>query len=185
MAETTSTSTNTALIIQAQGILDNLNANLEESYNTTGTFIMGKLVLTHVDKYHHQDMHPTPSVDHLEVTNASTATLELVAQFNDIVSQLHDAHVDTNGTIVWAHQHPDGNPSLRSEELYQLNITFIDKSDQIEYNASTKLPPDAGQHPDHLAAVAEGQARYDAKLASGETWIPAEHYRPGMSPPTK
>jgi len=176
---------NSDLIANAQQVLSDLNANLVESYNTTGTFIMGRLVLTHVDKYHHQDMHPTPSVDRLEVTNATTATLELVAVFNAVVSQLHDAHIDTTGNIVYAHQHPDGNPSARSEELYQLNIEFTDESENIEANAATKLPIDVGNREDHKAAVAEGQARYDSKLAAGETWIPDEHYRPGKTPPTK
>lgn len=176
---------NSDLIANAQQVLDDLNANLAESFNTTGTFIMGRLVLTHVDKYHHQDMHPTPSVDRLEVTNATTATIELVAAFNAVISQLHDSHIDTTGNIIYAHQHSDGNPSARSEELYQLNIEFTDESENIDANALTKVPPDAGQHPDHIKAVEEGQARYDAKLARGETWIPDEHYRPGKAPPPK
>lgn len=176
---------NSELIAAAQVVLDNLNANLEASYNTTGTFIMGKLVLSHIDKYHHQDMHPTPSVDHLEVTNVSTATLELVVEFNSIVKQLHDAHVDVTGNIVYSHQHPEGNPGARSEELYQLNIEFWDETENIVANTATKLPIDVGNREDHKAAVAAGQALYDAKLASGETWIPDDHYRPGKAPPTK
>jgi hypothetical protein len=177
--------TNSELIASAQVVLDNLNANLEASHSTTGTFISGRLIFTHIDKYHHQDMHPTPSVDHLEVTNASTTTLELVAEFNSVVAQLHDAHVDVTGNIVYSHQSLNGSPALRSEELYQLNIEFWDEAENILPNAATKLPRDPAQNPDHIKAVQEGQALYDAKLASGEISIPDSHYRPGKAPPSK
>jgi hypothetical protein len=177
--------TNSELIAQAQTILDNLNTNLEASHNTTGTFISGRLIFTHIDKYHHQDMHPTPSIDRLEVTNASTTTVDLVVEFNAIVAQLHEAHIDVTGNIVHSHQSPKGTPTLRSEVLYNLNIEFTDETENIPSNAATKLPIDVGNREDHKAAVAEGQARYDAKLASKETWIPDEHYRPGKAPPTK
>lgn len=177
--------TNSELIAEAQIILNNLNTNLEASHNTTGTFISGRLIFTHIDKYHHQNMHPTPSLDHLEVTNASTTTLELVSEFNSIVSRLHDSHIDVTGNIVYSHQSPNGAPSLRSEELYQLNIEFTDETENILPNAATKLPLDPAQDPEHIKAVQEGQAIYDAKLASGETWIPDDHYRPGKASPTK
>jgi hypothetical protein len=177
--------TNSELIASAQVVLDNLNANLEASHNTTGTFISGRLIFAHIDKYHHQDMHPTPSIDRLEVTNASTATVDLVAEFNAIVAQLHEAHIDVTGNIVYSHQSPNGTPTLRSEELYNLNIEFTDETENIQSNAATKLPIDPSQNSEHIKAVAEGQARYDQMLASGAFVIPPEHYRPGWIPPTK
>lgn len=167
-AESTGTfvsSTSTlALIAQAQDLATQLNTALLTSYNTTGTFITGLLQTTHRDKYHHETAYPTPSLDIIVLTNADTGTSAICSEVNAIIQELNDVNVDVSGVLTYGHQDPTklqtGAPSI---ELTGITLTFTDRSDIIEYCASTKLPRDAGQDPAHLAVLAQ----YEADVAAG------------------
>lgn len=166
-------------IVEAQTILDNLNNALTTSYQTTGTYITGRLVMCHEDIYHHADQHPVPSVDYLEVNNAPQEVVDLVAELNAKIAEIHyDYKVDTMGHLVFGHQAEGGLPAIPSLELASVNLTFEDKAAHAIFCATTKLPHDVGNRPDHKAAVAAMQAKYDELLESGVTSIPPEHIRP-------
>jgi hypothetical protein len=178
--------TSSELIAEAEAITANLNSALTASYLTPGTFITGRLVMCHEDKYHHADQHPVPSMDYLELTGASPEVIAIVAELNAKVAEIHEEHIDTTGRLVYAHQDEDEtrkNPSLRSMEVIGINLTFTDHTEHVAFCASTKLPHNVGEREDHKAAVAEGMARYDELLASKAAFIPPEHYRPGKAPP--
>lgn len=166
-------------IEEAQAILDSLNSALTTSYQTTGTFITGRLIMCHEDIYHHADQHPVASVDYLELNNAPSEVVDLVAELNAKIAEIHyDYKVDTTGSLRYAHQDQAGTPALRSEEIISVDLTFEDKAAHAIFCATTKLPHDVGQREDHKAAVAEMQERYDELLRTGVTSIPPEHYRP-------
>jgi hypothetical protein len=181
MAKTTS-----ELIAEAEVIKTNLNSALTASYLTPGTFITGRLVMCHEDKYHHANQHPVASMDYLELTGAPPEVINIVAELNAKVAEIHEEHIDTTGNLIYAHQDEDEtrkNPSLRSMEVIGVNLTFTDHIEHVAFCASTKLPLDPAENPLHKAEVAAGMARYDQMLSTKATSIPAAHYRPGKTPP--
>lgn len=176
--------TTSELIEQAQDIVSRLNAALTTSYQTTGTYITGRIVLDHYDKYHHANMTPNPSVDSVELVNADTSTQSVLAELNAIIPLLHDAHVDISGYLNFGHQAPGGvSLSRPSVEVTGITLNFEDKDQHVAFCASTKLPIDVAENPEHKAEVALMQARYDQFLAAKTATIPPDHYRPGQTPP--
>lgn len=159
--------TTSELIEQAQDIVSRLNAALTTSYQTTGTYITGRIVLDHYDKYHHANMTPMPSVDSVELVNADTSTQSILAELNAIIPLLHEADVDINGYLNYGHQTPGGvSLSRPSVEVTGITLNFDDKNEHVAFCASTKLPIDVAENPEHKAEVARMRQRYDEILAS-------------------
>ena len=170
------TSTITVLISATQVIVAELNAALQTAYQTTGSFITGQLVCDHYDKYHHKDMHPNDSITTISLQNADTSTLAIVAELTTAIQSCHDNNVDVTGYLTYGHQDPNNRQNNRpSIELTGITVNFIDKNHMIVANATTKLPHNVAEHPDHIREVSQGRQRYIDMYNAGAFSLPRGH----------